>query len=506
MRHGSHLAAALAGFALLTLASGLSRGKRTSWLLTLIVLVISATSHLLKGLDYEEALPAALLATWLLVFNSHFRAKSDPPSIRQGFQALAAGLAFTLFYGTVGFYILDRHFQVNFGWLPAIRQTLVMFTQFYDPGLQPLTGFGRYFAGSIYAVGVATLAYALYMLARPVLVRPDAQAEIKARARDIVAQYGRTSLARATLFNDKVYYFSPGGSLVAYALRGRIALALGDPIGPPDDLISAVTGYKSLCAGNDWLPVFYQTQPDTLAAYASASFDSLKIGNEAIVDLATFTLEGHANKSLRNGYNHMLKSGYHTRVHTPPHLDLLINELSAISQEWLASMQGSEKHFSLGWYDDDYIRRSTVMTVDDAQGNLTAFANLIPEYTRNETAIDLMRHRPSAEPGSMDFLFVELFTWAKKQGYATFNLGLSSLSGVGEHSDDPMVEKGLHFVYEHINQFYNFRGLHTFKEKFHPQWSPRYLIFPGPASLPAVLTALVLVDSGNPAPGKPKRD
>ena len=126
-----------------------------------------------------------------------------------------------------------------------------------------------------------------------------------------------------------------------------------------------------------------------------------------------------------------------------------------------------------------------------SQAELTsAFANLVPEYQRNEATIDLMRHRRDVEHGTMDFLFVALFQWAKERGYATFNLGLSALSGVGERADDPTVERALHYIYEHVNQFYNYKGLHAFKAKFDPQWSPRYLIYPGPASLPAVVDEL----------------
>ena len=82
-----------------------------------------------------------------------------------------------------------------------------------------------------------------------------------------------------------------------------------------------------------------------------------------------------------------------------------------------------------------------------------------------------------------EFLFVPLFQWAKAQGYHGFNLGLSALSRVGEQAEDPAIEKMMHWIYEHVNQFYNFKGLHTFKEKFHPEWSPRYLIYPGAANL-----------------------
>jgi phosphatidylglycerol lysyltransferase len=497
VRHGGHLSAALAGFALLLLAGNLWRRKRVAWLLTLIVLVISSMSHLLKGLDYEEAALAAALAIWLWLLRSHFYARSDPPSVQQGLRALAAALLFTLAYGTMGFYLLDRHFSVDFDFGAAMEQTVFMFTQFYDPGLEPISRFGRYFADSIYVVGAVTLSYGLLMLLRPVLVRQPATAAERARARAIVEAYGRSSLARFTLLEDKSYYFSPGGSVVAYVAKGRVALALGDPIGPAENVAAAIAGFQSHCAQNDWQPAFYQTLPDYLGSYQAAGLDTLCIGQEGAVDLAAFTLVGGAHKSLRSVVNRLTKLGHRTELHEPPLPDGLLRELRAISDEWLAMMEGGELRFSLGWFDDDYIRSGPVMAVHTLEGAISAFANLVPEYQRNEATIDLMRRRGDTERGTMDFLFVALFQWAKEQGYATFNLGLSALSGVGERADDPAVERALHYIYEHVNQFYSYKGLHDFKAKFDPQWSPRYLIYPGPASLPAVALVLVRAHSGD---------
>src|SRR5512135_1152158 len=130
--HGGHLTSALAGFALLILSSGLWRRKRVAWLLTLLVLLASILTHLLKGLDYEEASLAAMLSVILLIWRNHFHARSDPPSVRQAISTMIAAALFTLSYGVAGFFLLDRHFRVHFGFGAALRQTVVMFTQYYD--------------------------------------------------------------------------------------------------------------------------------------------------------------------------------------------------------------------------------------------------------------------------------------------------------------------------------------------------------------------------------------
>jgi phosphatidylglycerol lysyltransferase len=200
---------------------------------------------------------------------------------------------------------------------------------------------------------------------------------------------------------------------------------------------------------------------------------------------------------LRTSCNRLERLAYQAIIHQPPLDDGLLVELRRVSDEWLTSMHGSEKRFSLGWFDDDYLLSSIVAAVHSPEGEVVAFANLLPEYQLDEICIDLMRRRSQVEPGTMDVLFVKIIEWAKGAGYHTFNLGLSALSGVGEHASDPVIERSMHYVFQHIHQFYNFKGLHDFKEKFHPTWSPRYLIYPGVVDLGSAGVAVVQATSGS---------
>ena len=500
VRRGSHLTAALAGFALLILADSLGRRKRVAWGMTILILLISALSHILKGLDYEEASLAIVLAIVLFANRHRFHAHSDLPSIRNGLWVLLIAILFTLLYGITGFYLLDRHFKVGYDLRAAIRQTFVMFTQFYDPGLEPLTRFGRFFGDSIYIVAAGTLSYSFIMLLRPVLVREPASLQERARAHEIVERHGRTSLARFTLFPDKSYFFSPGGTLFAFVSKGRVALVLGDPIGPEADLPDALEAFKKHCVQNDWLAAFYQVQNNYLGLYKSNDFETLMIGQEAVVDLSRFTLDGKAGKDFRTALNKMERLGHRAEIHTPPLSAELLENLRDVSNEWLTSMHGSEMRFSAGWFDEAYIRSTPVVTISTPDGTISAFANMISEYQRPEFAVDLMRRRERIESGTMDFLFITMLRWAREQGVSTFSLGLSALSGLSENSETLSAERALRYIYENVNRFYNFKGLHAFKEKFHPQWQPRYLIYPGLPNLPLVGSALVRAHAGNDFP------
>ena len=191
----------------------------------------------------------------------------------------------------------------------------------------------------------------------------------------------------------------------------------------------------------------------------------------------------------------MIKMGYRAAILYPPLNQSQLTELRAISDIWLAHLHSTEKRFSLGWFDESYLNSGPVMVVFDPDDHPVAFANIVIEYQYKEITIDMMRYIPG-EHGIMDFMFVELFEWSAREGYATFNLGLSALSGVGEKPEDPNIEHALHFIYEHVNQLYNFQGLHTFKAKFHPTWSPRYLVFPNAASLPAIALGLNRASNG----------
>ena len=504
VRASGRIFTAIAGFLLVVLAANLLRRKRVAWLLTVGLLVTSILGHLIKGFDYEESLLAGVLLIQLIIMRPVFTAQSDRPSIAQGIRVLIIAVLFTLAYGTAGFYILDGRFKVdgqpmNFGLIQSIWQTLAMFFAEDNAGLEPVGRFANFFADSIYIVGGVTLSFAFLMMLRPVLLR-GAAATVAERqqAREIINLYGQSSLARLALLSDKSYYFSPlGKSVVAYVVKGRAAIALGDPIGPEVDRLEAIRGFQLFCDRNDWFPTFYEAVPDQLPLYESLGFSHVQIGEDAIIDLTTFNLKGKANQNLRTAINRLTKTGHRVEVFEPPISDDLITQLKSVSDEWLSSKNGSEKRFSIGWFHSEYLQGCHIAVVYNDQNTAIAFSSLLSGYNRKEVTIDLMRHRTEVEKGTMEFLFASMMQHFQKIGYEGFNLSLSPLAGVGASPDAHRVEKGLNYFFKHLNQFYNFKGLHQFKEKFQPRWEPRYLVFLSVTQLPDIAVGLVRADSGD---------
>ncbi len=278
-----------------------------------------------------------------------------------------------------------------------------------------------------------------------------------------------------------------------YGAQGRSWVALGDPVGPPEaapDLIRAFLERVDDYAG---VPVFYQVRGDRLHSYADFGLDVVKLGEEARVRLETFSIEGGAHHGLRTALHRLEREGGEFRVVPVEDVPAILPELRAVSDDWLEHKAASEKGFSLGYFDEPYLRRFPVATIEVA-GRIQAFANVWPGPGREELSVDLMRFRRTAPKGAMDCLFGQLMLWGKREGYQWFSLGVAPLSGLPSGPLAPTWSRFGRLVFRYGEAFYNFQGVRAYKDKFHPVWEPRYLAYAGVLQLPRVLadvTALV---------------
>ena len=489
--HEARIAAAVFGLILMLLAFGLWRRKRTAWILTIVVLLATIISHLVKGFDYEEAGITALLTTFLIRERKEFYALSDEPTYQQGIQVGIMGAIFTLVYGVTGLYLLDSRFLIHFSLVEAVKQTFALSFYLRNPAVLNHTHHGHFFANSLYAVATTSLLITIASFLRPALLRHGTTSQERLTAAKLTAEFGKVALAEIALLPDKTYLFPSPNCFVAYAVRGWSAIALGDPVGPGDAIPPAIHAFQQHCERHDWEPCFYQVTEKYLEFYATHGFKYIKIGHEGYVDLTTFTLEGSDMKNVRNSTNRLNREGYTAEVVHPPHTSVLLASLRRVSNQWLSAAKGREKQFSLGWFDEVLLQNQSILVVRSAEGEIIAFTTLLTHYRPNELSFDLMRYGHSAPNGTMDFLFVQLMLWAGAAGYERLSLGLSPLAGVGEHPEDHQFEKLQRLFFQRINQFYNFQGLHRYKEKFSPSWEPRYLIYPNTTALATAIPSLL---------------
>ena len=493
----SRLLAACTSFLLFQLAAGLWRRKLLAWLLTALLVWVSAVHHTVALGQHREGLFCWMLLVLLLCWRRQFVARSDAPSVRQGLLVLLGALCFTLIYGVLGSYWLAARSGLPFRAAVELRQTMALF--FIDSlSASPVQGrLAQDFAASITTLGFLTLSYALVLLLRPVMLRPASTTVERARAATVVERFGVSPLARIALMGSKSMLFSPSGQTVlAYGVSGRGAVALGDPIGPAHEREALIVSFRQHCLSNDWLPAFYQVRPEGLDVYLQHGFRATVIGDEAIVDLQAFQLTGAAGKRLRPAANKLKRLGYTIALSFPPHAPSLLRDLGRISDDWLRRVGGHEKSFSVGLVDDLSVAEAGLAVLFDPAGIPTAFVSLLSCCAGEELGVDLMRSDASVPSGAMDALLVGAISQLRQRGILRLNLGLCALRQRGQPAEASLEAKALVHLAGQLERFYSFRGLEAFKSKFHPSWQPRYLVYPRLSSLSEVLTALLRLESG----------
>lgn len=488
----------LAGAFLLLTAVFLLKGLRNAWLIAIFLSVVSCIGNLTKAIDYEEASVALLVIVMLWFSRKEYQVKGNPRMNTIGVMTAFLSIVAVLIYGTIGFYFLDkRHFNIDFNVWQSIRYTVQNYFLFGSADLVPASRSAKEFILTINISGFLTLSFLFYTIIRPFIIRGSAAPEELLKARTLVEKFGRSGLDYFKTYSDKMV-FSPEGleAFVAYRVAGNYAVVLENPVAEtPEIMKQCIVLFDQYCYENGLKSIYYRVPEESLPIYKSLSKKSLFMGQEGVVDLHSFTLEGGKNKPLRNGLNKVADRGYKCTIHTPPLKDGLLQKLKAVSDEWLESTDRSEIVFSQGMFVWEELKQQTVIVLENAEEKAIAFLNIIPDYAPGEGTYDLMRKTSDASNGVMDFILVELFRYLKSENYQTVNLGFAPMSGL----DDPHTfsEKSMKFAYEKIRSFSQYKGLRNFKEKFFPTWHNKYLIYLNDYDLlqvPAVLTKVIRPD------------
>jgi phosphatidylglycerol lysyltransferase len=490
--HLSRFFAMLTGFALVILSINIYKRKKRAFQITLVLSFLSIFFYLTKGLDYEEATLSVVLILLLLLSRKSFTVGSSIPSIKWGFIRLGVAFTAALAYGIAGFWFLDtREFGINFAIGESIKQTLLSLSLMSDPDIVPKTRHAMWFLDSLNLMTLTAMAYSLFAVFRPVVYRFRTHPHELKLAEEITVRHGRTALDFFKYWPDKTFFFSESRqTYIAYRVAAGCAVTLGDPVGLEEEIEPIIHRFIEYCADNDWRVIFHQTLPDFLPLYKKLGFRKLKIGDDAIIDLPNFTLDGKEAKKLRHVTNQLEKQGVKFVRYDPPIPADIMSQLSKISDSWLQIPGRRERTFTLGLFEYDYIHSSTIYAAVDATGKILAFMNEIPSYCKGESTIDLMRHWPDSPPGVMDFLFIKLFFAKKAEGYQRFNLGMAPMAGFSEHEEASAEERAVHYFMQQLNFLFSYQGLLHYKAKFATIWEPRYTIYRNVLNLPRVARAI----------------
>ncbi len=477
-----YLAAGLGGVVLLVLARGLAQGYRSAVRATYLILVVAASASLLKGFDWEEVIVLGGVALVLWTQAGLFDRPSRADWLERGdvWLAIVGVFAFTA-VGTVTRRVdaqaLERLFTVGYA-----------------------QEAGRFMRAAVTLI-VGTSAAALYTLLRaPVrFVRPDEE-EI-ARTLALHARMGRGSTPLTVANGDKQVFHDEGRGFCLYRTIGPYVVVFADPVVASRSLRPPfLDRFIAFAGGLDRRPLFYQVSPDWIPPLHDRGFAFFKLGEEALVPLDRVTLDGHAGKIYRQVLKRGDRDGVRFRVMPPGEVRARMAELRAVSDDWLRTKRVRERQFSIGFFDEAYLARFPSAVVEypaegPRPGRVIAFANLLLGPAGDELSVDLMRYVHDA-PRVMDFLFVSLFLYGKDLGYRYFNLGMAPLASVGHAPGAHARERLARLVFQHGEHWYNFQGLRFYKEKWNPEWAPRYLAYENPWDWPPALANVSALIAG----------
>jgi phosphatidylglycerol lysyltransferase len=478
------------GITLIATANFLIRGLRTAWLLALSLSIISCFAHLTKALDYEEAILSLIVSVILLATWKQYRLKGNPRLMNIGIVTALATFLAALVFGTIGFYYLDvRHFGFDFTWKQSLTYAFKTFVLVEEGDLKPITHFGHDFLFFIKALGVAAWLFLFYCIIRPRVYKASNTEEKLEKAKYLLTQYGDSPLDYFKISADKTLFVSETyDGFMAYRVVNNFAIALEGPVCAEDNKVVLIRGFEAYCRKKGIKPVYYRVDEESLYYFEALKKRKVFIGQEAILELGKFTLEGKDRKSLRNGLNSLSKKGYKVQRHKAPLPGSLLQALQQVSDEWLDDYEMEEVVFSQGMFDRHEIKNHDVITIEDSEARVVGFLNIIPDYSPGEITYDLIRKTADAPGGCMDALIIELIQYAKSKDLQFLNLGMVPMSGI-ETPDNP-AEQVVKFAYERMKRFSNYKGLRDFKEKYATEWLNKYLVYENDFDLVQLPTAL----------------
>ncbi len=444
---GSRTLMLFTGVALLQVTRNLARRKELAWWIAVIALSFSLLLHVTSGFDIQNSLVALILLSYLIYFRRRFYTRTDPASLRKGLMATPLLLLLVFFYGLTGFAATANQFRWPQNTEPA-KEALRAGILIIRPEVIPTTQYARLFLSSLQVAGWMARLYILILLLRPFITRDRLEAP-KHEVDRIFRQYGTHSVAAFAIQRDKHHLLvADRQGLVAYAARGRIALACGDPIAPDHLLPQAVADYILHCERHSLMPCFYFAAEEKLPLYESLKFQAVSVAEEAIVDLQALTFATPiAELRLVHRYDRAREN------------DRLIDEqLEEVTEDWLDRRHMREMGFTAGRFSLEEIKQSLVFVLGHRY-RIEAFSVWLPYKGATGVVLDMLRHRRHTAPQIVRAFVAESLRLLKESGFEQASLTAATI-------DRSQID--------------------TFK----PVWKPQYLVHPRGANVSKITRAL----------------
>jgi lysyl-tRNA synthetase class 2 len=492
LTNAARTAEVITGLLLIMLAHALRRRKRRAWQAVTLLLAVNIISHIAHGPLVAQAVVAAAMLCALLYFRDEFYAVGDPSTRWRALWVfamlavadLAIGLGYLWFSRvTDDFSIVDQLRDVIYE-LVGITSPIQFATEGRSDTFHLLTS----------ALGLFTLIVTAYLFLRPAepvgrLSRADDE-----RIRELLATYGeRDSLGYFALRRDKnVIWSQTGKACIGYRVVSGVMLASGDPIGDPEAWPVAMHAFMDEAARHAWVPAVMGCSELGAEVWCrEGELSALELGDEAIVEVADFTLAGRAMRNVRQMVTRVGRHGYCSQVRRIGDIPRAeIEDLVRQADSWRGSQTERGFSMALGRIGAPGDERCVVATATE-DGVLRALLHFVP-WGPDGLSLDLMRRDRQSQPGLNDFLIVETIKAADQLGVRRLSLNFAVFRSAlerGERIGAGPVLRAWRAILVFLSKWFQIESLYRFNAKFRPIWEPRFFVFPSTRDTPRIAIA-----------------
>ncbi|MFI7602287.1 phosphatidylglycerol lysyltransferase domain-containing protein [Actinoplanes sp. NPDC049681] len=503
-------ATAVAGVLLVHLGAGLRRGKHRAWQLAVALAGAGVVLHILKGLDFDAAAVSAALLVFLVAVRKRFRAVPGPRSRWHALAALAGFTSSGFVLGLIEIAIRSDRLVST----PGVK----LWAEESALGLVGITGPLRFvhpLAAEMVGITTGTFGLLSVVAAAVLLLQPGGRRVTRTvaddqRLRDLLDRYGgNDSLGYFALRADKALIWAPSRqAVVAYRIVYGVSLAAGDPIGVEAAWPEAILAWLEDCERHGWTPAVLGCSHAGGRAYRRCGLDVIELGDEAILDVGTFTLLGRPMRAVRQAVNRMQRAGYTCTV--VRQRDLAPGDLAEVSHAVDTFRNGGvERGFSMALSrlgapgDGDCV----LVLAHDGRGRLRGVLQFVPWGT-DGLSLDLMRGDRTADNGLTELMIVTAIEAGPLLGVRRLSLNFAVLRSVFARAEElgaGPVLRLWHRMLKAASRVWQIESLYRANAKFRPAWQPRYLCFPTARDLPRIAVAALTAESFLPSGDSPRR-
>jgi lysyl-tRNA synthetase, class II len=486
-----------AGVALLLVAPYLAKRRRRAFQSAVVLMIALGAFDLLKGLDFEETIITWIVAGVLIMGRDSFRVRHDPITLRSAIWRVPALGAVGVIAAAVATWATQGHPSVRTitletGHLLSWQQGPIRYQHHHLTWL-PL---------AVHLFELPMLIAIAYVIFRPLTAPRALPSEaVRQVASELVREHGADTLAFFKLRADEHYLFSEDrGAFVGYRIENGVLLLSGDPVGPAGAFPALLRHVHEFAEARGLKLGALGASAALCPLYEQLGLKTIYLGDEAVVDLGHFSLEGRPIRKVRQSVTRLSKAGFTAELCELRALDeATLNQVEGVLER---GRQGApERGFSMamdslrGEHDHDTL----VILTRDGAGAIRGVLHFVPCYGRPAVSLSFMRRDPTTPNGLTEFLVVRAIELLRERGLEELSLNFAAFAK-WMHSPEKRLERLLGKLIALGNPFFQIESLYRFNAKFFPRWEPRYLVYEGALGLPRAGIAALWAEGQLPKP------